>query len=134
MITVQTVIHAPLEKVWEFWILPEHIVKWNSPSADWHTPVAENDLKVGGKFKYTMKAKDGSEEFDFEGVYANVKFLSLIEYKLFDNRIGSVHFEENDGNVKITEIFEPEKQNSESMQKQWCEAVIANFKAYVEAN
>lgn len=134
MITVQTVIHAPLEKVWQFWILPEHIVKWNSPSADWHTPVAENDLKVGGKFKYTMKAKDGSEEFDFEGVYANVKFLSLIEYKLFDNRIGSIHFEENDGNVKITEIFEPEKQNSESMQKQWCEAVIANFKAYVEAN
>jgi uncharacterized protein YndB with AHSA1/START domain len=134
MITVQTVIHTPLEKVWQFWILPEHIVKWNSLSADWHTPVAENDLKVGGKFKYIMKAKHGREEFDFEGVYANVKFLSLIEYKLFDNRIGSVHFEENDGNVKITEIFEPEKQNSESMQKQWCEAVIANFKAYVEAN
>lgn len=134
MITVQNIINASLEKVWQFWTFPEHIVKWNSPSADWHTPVAENDLKVGGKFKYTMKAKDGSEEFDFKGVYTDVKFLSLVEYKLFDNRIGSVYFEENDGDVKITEIFEPEKQNSESMQRQWCQAVIDNFKAYVEAN
>ncbi|GGE97518.1 SRPBCC domain-containing protein [Flavobacterium limi] len=134
MITAQNLIDAPLEKVWQFWTLPEHIVKWNSPSPDWHTPVADNDLKVGGKFKYVMKAKDGSEEFDFEGLYTNLKSLSLIEYKLFDDRAGSVYFDEIDGKVKITEIFEPEKQISESMQRQWCQAVIDNFKAYVEAS
>lgn len=132
MITVQNTINAAIDKVWELWILPEHIVKWNTPSPDWHTPQAENDLKVGGKFKYTMASKDKSESFDFEGIYTKVQKNTIIEYKLVDNRTGIIHFEAIGNEVKLTELFEPEQGNSESMQKEWCQAVIDNFKKHVE--
>ncbi|MBE8725584.1 SRPBCC domain-containing protein [Flavobacterium hungaricum] len=134
MISVQTIINAPIEIVWKLWTLPEHILKWNSPSLEWHTTLAENDLKNNGQFKYTMQTKDQSAGFDFEGVYTNINVFSLIEYKLFDNRTGSILFEENNNGVKITETFEPNNQDSKDMQKQWCQAVIDNFKAYAELN
>ncbi len=134
MITVQNTIEASIDKVWEFWTLPKHIQNWNTAIDNWYTEYAENDLKVGGKFKYKMVQKGGNASFDFEGIYTKIENLLLIEYKLTDNRIGSVHFEKIDNKVKITEVFEPTKEDSESMQKQWCQTVIDNFKDYVENN
>ncbi len=40
-ITVQTIINAPIEKVWEKWTSPEHIINWNYASDDWHTPSSD---------------------------------------------------------------------------------------------
>ena len=51
MITVSVSIQAPIEKVWEHWNEPKYITQWYNASDDWHAPFAENDLKVGGKFK-----------------------------------------------------------------------------------
>ncbi|MFH6995624.1 SRPBCC domain-containing protein [Flavobacterium sp. FlaQc-48] len=133
MITVQNTISAAIDKVWKIWTIPEHIQKWNNAYDSWHTPYAENDLKVGGKFKYTMAAKDKSLQFDFEGWYTKVEQFSIIEYKLVDGRTGSVHFESIGNKVKITEVFEPEAGNPENMQKEWCQNVIDNFKTYVES-
>ena len=62
----------PIEKAWEYFTKPGHIVKWNNASDDWHTPKAENDLRTGGNFNYRMEAKDGSFGFDFGGVYDEV--------------------------------------------------------------
>jgi len=44
-ITIEVTVKAPLQKVWNYWTLPEHITKWNNASPDWHTPKAENDLR-----------------------------------------------------------------------------------------
>ena len=132
MITVEVTIKAPIEKVWDFWITPKHIQNWNMAFDNWHTPYAENDLKENGKFKYVMTSKDKTESFDFEGIYTNLKDFSLIEYQLFDNRKGSIHFEENNGIVTISEIFEPNIHDPENMQIEWCQAVIDNFKKYAE--
>jgi len=132
MIAVLNTINASIQKVWDLWTSPEHIRNWNIPFSDWHTPYAENDLKVGGKFKFTMAAKDGSDGFDFEGIYTKIDKFSWIEYRLSDNRTANVHFEENGTEVKLTETFEPEATNSEAMQEQFCNAVIQNFKNYVE--
>ena len=132
MIQVQNTINAPIEKVWDLWTLPEHIMNWNNVSADWHTPYVENDLKVGGKFKFTMAIKDGSDGFDFEGVYTNVEKFSVIEYKLFDNRRANVRFENNGNEVKLTESFEPTTEEASDMEEQFCNAIIQNFKKYVE--
>jgi uncharacterized protein YndB with AHSA1/START domain len=59
-ITIRATIQAPMEKAWVCWTEPQHITKWNQASDDWHTPYAENDLRVGGKFRSTMAAKDVS--------------------------------------------------------------------------
>lgn len=132
MITVQSTINAPIEKIWETWSSPEHITKWNNASDDWHTPFAENDLKVGGKFKYTMAAKDGSMSFDFEGEYTEVEKNAVIKYKIADGRRVEVLFEKQGENVKITESFDPENVNSEELQKNGWQAILDNFKMHVE--
>jgi len=132
MITVQNTINASVEKVWDLWTSPKHIQNWNYAFQEWHTPYAENDLQVNGRFKYRMETKDKNEGFDFEGQYTKVEEFQFIAYKLSDERTGSVHFEVLDDKVKITEIFEPNKDDSESMQKEWCQNVINNFKEYVE--
>jgi len=54
-ITVEAIINAPVKKVWEFWTDPKHIIHWNQASHDWHTPKAENDLRVGGNFSQEWK-------------------------------------------------------------------------------
>jgi uncharacterized protein YndB with AHSA1/START domain len=77
-ITVQTVLNAPVEQVWKLYTEPEHVMKWNNASNDWHTPRAESNLKVGGKFLYRMEAKDGSSGFDFDGTFEQVIANELI--------------------------------------------------------
>lgn len=133
MITVQNTIQASIDKVWEFWTLPEHIKKWNIAIDGWYTQDVENNLTVSGNFKYKMAKKDGSLSFDFEGKYTKVEYLTLIEYKLDDNRTGKVSFEKDGTKVKITEVFEPTKEDAKSMQELWCKTVIDNFKKYVES-
>ncbi|MFV8338232.1 SRPBCC family protein [Flavobacterium sp. LB3P21] len=132
MITVQNTINASIEKVWELWTAPEHVMKWNNASEDWHTPFAENDLKVGGKFKYTMASKDGTMRFDFEGIYTNVVSPSLIEYKLADDRKVKITFESQKNGILLIEKFDPETENSEALQQQGWQAILDNFKKHVE--
>lgn len=132
MITVQCTINAPIEKVWESWTSPQHITKWNNASDDWHTPYAENDLRVGGKFKYTMAARDGSMSFDFGGEYTLVRQNEAIEYILGDGRKVVVNFREVPEGTQIIEKFDPETVNPEEMQQQGWQAILNNFKKYVE--
>ncbi|MEO8239447.1 MAG: SRPBCC family protein [Flavobacterium sp.] len=134
MITVQTTINASIEKVWNFWTLPEHIKKWSFASPDWHTPYAENDLREGGKFKSTMAAKDGSMSFDFEGEYTLVKENQAIEYVMADGRKVEIRFNETPKGVEVIESFDPETQNPEEMQRGGWQAILDNFKNYVENN
>lgn len=131
---VETVINAPLHKVWDCWIDPDHIVQWNHASDDWHSPSAENDLRVGGHFKAVMAAKDGSASFDFGGVYSNVITHQLIEYTMSDGRNVRVTFEQLGNDVKVVELFEAENTHSEELQINGWQAILDNFKTHVEKN
>ena len=134
MITVKSTINASIDKVWEFWTLPEHVTKWSFASSDWHTPYAENDLREGGKFKSTMAAKDGSMSFDFEGEYTLVEKNKAIEYVMGDGRKVEISFAPISNGVEVTESFDPETQNPEEMQRGGWQAILDNFKSYVEVN
>ena len=131
-ITVEATVNAPIEKVWEFWNGPEHITKWCAASDDWHAPFAENDLRVGGKCKTTMAAKDGSFGFDFEYTYTKLKEYELIEYTMGDGREASLHFSKTPEGIKIVETFEAENQNPIEMQRGGWQAILDNFKKYTE--
>jgi uncharacterized protein YndB with AHSA1/START domain len=133
-ITVENTVNAPAEKVWKFWAAPEHITKWANASDDWHTTRAENDLREGGKFLSRMEAKDGSFGFDFWGVYDAVKENELIEYTLGDGRKVIIHFTGKGNTTKIVQTFEAEATNPIEMQKGGWQAILNNFKKYVEAN
>jgi len=134
VITVETLVNTPVGKVWEYWTEPEHITKWSYASEDWHTPHAENDLRPGGKFSSRMEAKDGSFGFDFGGIYDAVKTNEYIEYTIGDGRKVKINFTEEGDKTKIVESFEAENTNPEEMQKAGWQAILNNFKKYVEAN
>lgn len=131
--TVSTTIQAPVEKVWKFWTEPQHITQWNNASDDWHTPWAENDLRVGGKFLSRMEAKDGSFGFDYNGTYTTVKEHEQIEYALEDGRKVQVLFAPDGNETSVTEIFEAERTHPVDMQRTGWQAILDNFKNYVEA-
>lgn len=133
-ITIESVIKAPPDQVWRLWTTPDDIIKWNAASPDWHTTKAENDLRNGGRFLSRMEAKDGSFGFDFEGIYDEVKTNELISYAMSDGRSVQVYFEANGNETKVTETFEPETQNPIEMQRQGWQAILNNFKKYVEEN
>lgn len=84
-ITVEAIIAASPKKVWEAYVEPKHITKWNFASDDWQCPTAKNELKVGGK-------------------------------------------------TKVTTTFDAEKMNPEKMQKDGWQAILNNFKKYVESH
>ena len=132
-ITVQAVINAPVEQVWKLYTEPEHVMKWNNASNDWHTPRAENDLKVGGMFLYRMEAKDGSSGFDFDGTYKQVIANELIVYSISDGRKVEVTFTKDDNaRTKMDTTFEAEITNPIEMQRDGWQAILNNFKIYVE--
>ncbi|WP_316750099.1 SRPBCC family protein [Pedobacter gandavensis] len=134
VITVAATVHAPIEAVWKAWTNPSDIKLWNAASDEWHTPKAENDLRPGGKFSSRMEAKDGSFGFDFDGVYDEVIPHELISYTLGDQRKVKIIFEKNTDGVKITESFEAENTNPIEMQKGGWQAILDNFKNYVESS
>lgn len=132
-ITIETVVHAPVENVWEYWTEPKHITKWSHASDDWHAPFAENDLRAGGTFVTRMEAKDGSFGFDFGGVYDEVNLNESITYTIGDGRKVKIDFNRQDNNTHIIEYFEAEDTNELEMQKAGWQAILDNFKKYAEA-
>jgi len=133
-ITVECTIKSNLDKVWNYWTTPEQIMQWNNASADWHTPKASNDLKVGGRFCFTMAAKDGSFSFDFEGTYTEVIDNKSIKYILDDDREVAVDFIAIGDMVEVVETFEAETQNTLELQQFGWQAILNNFKKLVETN
>ncbi|WP_373517379.1 SRPBCC family protein [Pricia sp.] len=133
VITVETTVKAPVEKVWERWTMPEHIKNWNKATEDWHTPKAENDLRPGGRFVSRMEAKDGSVGFDFGGTYDVIDANKLISYTLDDGRKVEITFSSAGDTTKITESFEAENTNPIEMQKGGWQAILDNFKKNAES-
>jgi uncharacterized protein YndB with AHSA1/START domain len=131
-ITVETTVQAPVEKVWKYWTEPTSITKWNKASDDWHTPLAENDLRAGGKFLSRMEAKDDSFGFDFGGIYDEVKLHEVIAYTLGDGRKVKITFKAQENETEVIETFDAETENTIELQQQGWQAILDNFKKYVE--
>ena len=130
-ITVEATIDAPVKKVWNAWTNPSDIMIWNTADPSWHCPSSENDLKVGGKFKTRMEAKDGSFGFDFEGMYDKVELHQEITYTMGDGRVAKTLFTEENGKTLVETTFDAENENSIELQKNGWQAILNNFANYV---
>ncbi len=132
LITVETLVRAPIAAVWKAWTTPEDIVQWNTASPDWHTTRASVDLRVGGAFSSRMEAKDGSMGFDFAGEYTGI-----IEHQLlvatFGGRSLRVEFLPGEAGVTLRETFEAETTFPPEQQRQGWQAILSNFARHVEA-
>ena len=134
VITVQNTVNASVEKVWESWTQPEHIMQWNTALDSWHCPKAVNDVRTGGNFNIRMEAKDGSMGFDFGGTYDEVKPNEYIEYTMGDGRKVKVNFKGKGNSTELVESFEAEDQNPVEMQRGGWQSILDNFKKYTEEN
>ena len=131
-ITVDTEVAASPKQVWDAWVTPDHITKWNFAIDEWCCPRAEIDLKIGGKFKYRMEAKDGSFGFDFEGVFTKVAPQQSLYFNLGDDRLVTIEFQQTANGTRVAETFEAEDENSAEQQKQGWQSILNNFKKHVE--
>lgn len=132
-ITLETTIASDIEKVWNAWITPAHIMQWYYASPDWYVPAAENDLRVGQKFKTVMSSRDKTMAFDFEGTYTDIAQLSRIVYVLADGRVVETTFQTEADGIKVIQLFDPETVNPVEMQQAGWQAILNNFKSYVES-
>jgi len=131
-ITVETVVKATLNKVWDAWNNPEDIKQWNTASDDWHTTKSTVDLREGGQFSSRMEAKDGSFGFDFAGTYTKIVPYKLIEYT-FGDRAGVVEFVSAANGVTVRVTFDAETTHPEEQQRQGWQAILDNFAKHVVA-
>ena len=131
-ITIETLVRAPIDKVWRDYTSPEDIIQWNSASDDWHTTSSSVELRVGGIFSSRMEAKDGSFGFDFAGTYTKIIPNELIEYA-FGDRTASVQFMQTSDGVKVRITFVAETEHSVEEQEQGWQSILNKFASHVEA-
>jgi uncharacterized protein YndB with AHSA1/START domain len=131
-IKIEATIAATPQKVWTYWTRPEHITKWNFASPDWHCPRATVELKVGGKYCARMEAKDGSFGFDFDVIFDEVTELKRLSYTMEDGRKVTTNFQSQGNSTLVTTLFDAEKENSVELQRNGWQAILNNFKTYVE--
>jgi uncharacterized protein YndB with AHSA1/START domain len=132
-ITVEVSVEADKNKVWDYYTKPEHITKWNFADPSWHCPSASNDLKVGGVYVARMEAKDGNFGFDFEAVYLEVQDEECFVYE-FGGRKAAVQLKSQGVQTALSIAFDPETENPLELQQEGWQAILNNFKKYVEAN
>jgi uncharacterized protein YndB with AHSA1/START domain len=132
-VTVQTLVKAPIAKVWHAYTTPSDIMRWNAASDDWHTTKSTVDLRIGGAFTSRMEAKDGSFGVDFAGTYTKVVPNELIEFS-FGERTASVEFVPGADGVTVRVKFDPESDNPVEQQRQGWQAILDNFAKHVHAN
>ena len=117
--------------MWNCFTQAKYITQWNQASEDWHCPKAQNDVKVDGKFVYTMSAKDGSVIFDFWGIYDEIQNYAVIAYMVGDERKVRVTFQKEGEHVFMTEVFDPEQVHSEELLQAGWQAILNSFKVYL---
>lgn len=61
VLRIERTFAASAEEVFDAWTSPEVMRRWFHCAADWDTPEAEVDLRVGGKVRVVMRKPDGTE-------------------------------------------------------------------------
>jgi uncharacterized protein YndB with AHSA1/START domain len=61
VIRIERTFAASAEEVFDAWTNPEVMQRWFHCAPDWRTPVAEVDLRIGGKVRVVMRKPDGTE-------------------------------------------------------------------------
>lgn len=132
IITVQALVKGPIERVWNCWVTPDDIAKWHSVSEDLYCQDVNNNFLVKGSFDYRMESKKGQPGYRLAGVYDEISVYNHINYTLLDGRKVRVRFLSSNGETEIIESIEAESNRPiEQQQKEW-QAILSNFKKYIE--
>jgi uncharacterized protein YndB with AHSA1/START domain len=70
-VTIERIFDAAVDLIWQMWTQPEHFKKWYGPQG-FSVPVAEMDLRVGGKRLICMASPDGSMKMWTTGEFTEI--------------------------------------------------------------
>lgn len=133
-ITVKARVGALMDEVWDAYVNPDDITGWNFASDECHCPSASVDLRAGGTFTSRMESRDGRAGFDFSGRYSDVVGHQRIEYEMEDGRRVEVLFRGREDGVEVEVTFDAENVYSLEQQEEGWQAILDNFRRYVEGN
>jgi uncharacterized protein YndB with AHSA1/START domain len=105
------VFDAPRHLVFEAFTKVEHVRRWWCCMEGYTMPVCEIDLRVGGSYRYVMRATDGTEHA-FKGVYREiVKPERIVHTEIYDVEpynteaaVITMTLEERDGKTYYTSL------------------------------
>jgi uncharacterized protein YndB with AHSA1/START domain len=104
--TFTRIFDAPRALVWKAWTTPEYVMKWWGPRG-FTSPVCRIDLRVGGRFTYSMRTPDGQVFYnggEFREIVPLDKIVWLWYFADADgNRVSPARYgfpdEEREGNI-----------------------------------
>lgn len=70
-VVIERTFEAPIALVWQLWTDPEHFKQWYGPQG-FSVPVAEMDLRPGGKRLICMASPDGSMKMWTVGEFTEI--------------------------------------------------------------
>jgi uncharacterized protein YndB with AHSA1/START domain len=92
---------APPERVFDAWTNPEVLQRWWAAGPDWETPVAEVDLRPGGRYRLSMRNPGTGDIFTVFGEYREVRRPEHLAY--------TWTWEHSEGEESLVEIdFRPD--------------------------
>lgn len=62
MLVLTRTLDAPRSLVFQAWTRPEHLARWWGPN-NFTLPTCEVDFRVGGAYRFCMRAPDGSDHW-----------------------------------------------------------------------
>lgn len=70
-VVIERTFDAPVDLVWQMWTNPAHFQNWYGPQG-FSIPVAEMDVREGGKRLICMTSPDGQMKMWFTGKYSQI--------------------------------------------------------------
>jgi uncharacterized protein YndB with AHSA1/START domain len=80
VLEVNRVIRASRERVFAAWTNPAQLQQWFAVAEGFTTPVAEVDLRMGGRYRLGMKAPGDNPLLVVGGIYQEVVFPKLLVF------------------------------------------------------
>jgi uncharacterized protein YndB with AHSA1/START domain len=77
---LQRTYDAPAEDVFDAWTNPEVLRRWWKANPAWITPVAEVDLRVGGRYRISMEDPESGKKYTAGGEYSEVSRPNRLVY------------------------------------------------------
>ena len=106
VVRIERTFDASAEDVFDAWTSPEVMRRWLHCGADWETPLAEVDLRVGGKVRVVMRKPDGTEA-QMQGEYTLIdRPHRLMMTWTFDDdpsneQLIELSFSESEGSTRV---------------------------------
>ena len=78
-VVIERIFEAPVDLIWQMWIQPEYFKNWYGPKG-FTVPVAEMDLRIGGKRLICMASPDGKMKMWTVGEFTEIIPNIRLEY------------------------------------------------------